>query len=169
MGLTSHIQPLVCAEFVLHITTDQVGVVTDVGRAGLETYKTIRLAEGDFLTAPAGGFRPATDAEIKKRHPRGGVDSAACPARIASGSVTRLFPSARWLTLIVKWIFSSGDASKLSRFKSMMERADIPCVARKTQLDLPMPLAPLDSELWVVNDEDYPKASGLVKGWSHPS
>jgi hypothetical protein len=68
----------------------------------------------------------------------------------------------------MKWILSSCDASKLSRFKSMMERADIPCVVRKTQLDLPMPLAPLDSELWVVNDEDYPKASGLVKGWSHP-
>jgi hypothetical protein len=49
----------------------------------------------------------------------------------------------------------------------MMERADIPCVVRKTQLDLPMPLAPLDSELWVVNDEDHPKASGLVKGWTH--
>ncbi len=51
----------------------------------------------------------------------------------------------------------------------MMERADIACVVRKTQLDLPMPLAPLDSELWVVNDEDYPKANGLIKGWSHPS
>ena len=51
----------------------------------------------------------------------------------------------------------------------MMERADIACVERKTQLDLPIPLAPLDSELWVVNDEDYPKANGLIKGWSHPS
>ena len=57
----------------------------------------------------------------------------------------------------------------MSRFKDMMERADIPCVMRKTQLDLPMPLAPLDSELWVVNDQDYLKASGLVRGWSHPS
>jgi len=73
------------------------------------------------------------------------------------------------LTHIVKWIFSSCDASTLSRFKDMMERADIPCVMRKTQLDLPMPLAPLDSELWVVNDQDYLKASGLVRGWSHPS
>ena len=51
----------------------------------------------------------------------------------------------------------------------MMERADIPCVVRKTQLDLPMTLAPLDAELWVVNDVDYQKASGLVKGWSYPT
>jgi len=69
----------------------------------------------------------------------------------------------------VKWIFSSRDAAQLSRFKSMMERADISCAVRKAQLDLPMMLAPLDSELWVVNDEDYPKASGLIKGWSRPS
>ena len=69
----------------------------------------------------------------------------------------------------MKWIFSSCDVSQLSRFKSMMARADIPCVVRKTQLDLPMPLPPLDSELWVVNDEDHPKASGLVKGWAQPS
>ena len=69
----------------------------------------------------------------------------------------------------MKYIFASRDASELARFKSMIERADIPCAARKTQLDLPMPLAPLDSELWVVNDEDYTKASGLIKGWSHPS
>jgi hypothetical protein len=69
----------------------------------------------------------------------------------------------------MKWIFSSRDAHELSQFKSMMGQADIPCVVRKEQLDLPMPLAPLDSELWVVNNEDYPRASGLIKGWSHPS
>ena len=69
----------------------------------------------------------------------------------------------------MKWIFSSRDASELSRFKGMMRHADIACVVRTEQLDLPMPLAPVDSELWVVNDADFPRASGLVKGWSHPS
>jgi hypothetical protein len=68
MRRTSLVQPVVCSEFVLHIATDQVGVVTDVCTVGIETYKTIRLAEGEFLTAPTGEFRPATDAEIKKRH-----------------------------------------------------------------------------------------------------
>lgn len=69
----------------------------------------------------------------------------------------------------MKWIFSSLDASELSRFKKMMSLADIPCIVRREQLDLPMPLAPLDAELWVVNDEDYPRANGLIKGWSHPA
>ena len=51
----------------------------------------------------------------------------------------------------------------------MMERADITCVVRSVQLELAMPLQPLDSELWVVNDDDYVKASGLIKNWSGPS
>ena len=70
--------------------------------------------------------------------------------------------------MIMKWIFSSRDTSQLSRFKNMMERAEIACVVRNTQLELAMPLAPLDSELWVVNDEDHTKASGLIKNWSGP-
>ncbi len=70
----------------------------------------------------------------------------------------------------MKWIFSSRDVSELSRFKGMMGGAGIACVVRSEQLDLPMPsLQPSDKELWVVNDADYVKASGLVKGWSHPS
>jgi hypothetical protein len=50
----------------------------------------------------------------------------------------------------------------------MMEGADIACVVRNVQLELAMPLEPLDSELWVQNDEDYAKASGLIKNWSGP-
>ena len=46
-----------------------------------------------------------------------------------------------------------------------MGLADIPCVVRNPQLDLPMPLAPFEAELWVVNDEDYSRASGLVENW----
>jgi hypothetical protein len=69
----------------------------------------------------------------------------------------------------MKWIYSSRDARELSRFKEMMGQADIACVVRSEQLDLPMALAPADSELWVVNDADFARARGLVKGWSHPS
>ena len=50
-----------------------------------------------------------------------------------------------------------------------MEGADIACVVRSVQLELAMPLAPLDSELWIQNDEDYTKASGLIKNWSGPA
>jgi Putative prokaryotic signal transducing protein len=66
----------------------------------------------------------------------------------------------------MKWIFSSRDVSQLSRFKTMMGQADIPCVVRNAQLDLPMPLVTLETELWVVNDVDCPKASDLIRAWS---
>jgi len=59
--------------------------------------------------------------------------------------------------------FLSRDTSQLSRFKNMMERGEIACVVRNAQLELAMPLEPLGLELWVVNDEDHPKASGLIK------
>ena len=68
MRRISPLQPVACSEFVLHVITDQVGVVTSACTTGIETYKTIRLANGEVLTAPVGGLRPATDAEIKKRH-----------------------------------------------------------------------------------------------------
>jgi hypothetical protein len=68
----------------------------------------------------------------------------------------------------MKWIFTSRDPSQLSRFKKMMEGADIACVVRSVQLELAMPLNPMDAELWVLNDEDYVKASGLIKNWSRP-
>jgi hypothetical protein len=68
----------------------------------------------------------------------------------------------------MKWIFSSRDTSQLSRFKKMMEYAEIACVVRNAQLELAMPMPPLDSELWVVNDEDHTKASGLIRNWSGP-
>jgi hypothetical protein len=68
----------------------------------------------------------------------------------------------------MKWIFSSRDSSQLSRFKKMLEGVDIACAVRSAQLELAMPLQPLDSELWVVNDGDFSKASSLIKNWSGP-
>jgi hypothetical protein len=68
MQVTSHLQSFACSEFVFHLSTDQVGVVTDISTAGIETFKTIRLAGGKFLAARAREFRPATNDEITKRH-----------------------------------------------------------------------------------------------------
>ncbi|MGD0615680.1 MAG: hypothetical protein ABSA69_09600 [Verrucomicrobiota bacterium] len=68
MRRTSPIQPVACSEFLFHIATDQVGVVASVCTSGMETLKTIRLAGGELLSAPAGEFRPATDGEVQARH-----------------------------------------------------------------------------------------------------
>ena len=68
----------------------------------------------------------------------------------------------------MKPIFSSRDISQLSRFQKMMARADIVCEVRNAQLELAMPMEPLNAELWVMNDDDFTKASGLIKNWAGP-
>jgi hypothetical protein len=50
----------------------------------------------------------------------------------------------------------------------MMARADIVCEVRNAQLELAMPMEPLNAELWVMNDDDFTKASGLIKNWAGP-
>lgn len=67
----------------------------------------------------------------------------------------------------MKRIFSSPDSSELSLFKSMLEQANVPCVLRHEQISQTIPVLAFEAELWVVKDEDYPKASSLVEAWCH--
>ena len=55
-------------EFVLHLPTEQVGIVIEIWRSGVESCQTVRLAGGEMVCAPTGDFRPATVMEIDKRH-----------------------------------------------------------------------------------------------------
>lgn len=69
MSRTTNSQTVSCSEFLLHEPTHRVGlVVTDAGAADIESRKTIRLAEGERLTAPAREFRRATGSEIEHYH-----------------------------------------------------------------------------------------------------
>jgi len=68
MRRTSHIDIAAFSEFALHTTTGQVGVVIAKKAAGTEGHRTIRLADGQLLTAPAGEFRSDTEAEVQSRH-----------------------------------------------------------------------------------------------------
>ena len=68
MRRTSRIAREVFSEFLFHATTARVGVVVAVQDSGTGEYKTVRLADGELLTAAAGEFRPATDAEVQARH-----------------------------------------------------------------------------------------------------
>lgn len=63
-----HIPPAARHEFVLHVPTGRVGTLISVSTVGVETCKTVRLAGGEIVSGPAREFRPATVAEIQKRH-----------------------------------------------------------------------------------------------------
>jgi len=69
MSRTTHSQTVSCSEFLLHEPTHRVGlVVAGCGAADIESSKTIRLAEGESITAPAREFRPATGTEVQHYH-----------------------------------------------------------------------------------------------------
>ena len=68
MSRTTKSQAVSCSEFLLHEPTHRVGLVTDVSTVGVESCKTIRLAEGECVTAPTREFRPATGSEIENYH-----------------------------------------------------------------------------------------------------
>jgi hypothetical protein len=68
MSRTTNSQTVSCSEFLLHEPTHRVGLVIDVSGAGIESCKTIRLAEGERITAPSPEFRPATGSEVEHYH-----------------------------------------------------------------------------------------------------
>jgi hypothetical protein len=52
--------------------------------------------------------------------------------------------------------------------KSILEKAKIPCMIRNEYLSMALgELAPSDCspELWILNDEDYPRAKRIVDAW----
>jgi hypothetical protein len=55
-------------EFVFHLPSGKIGMVTALTTLETESRLTVRLAEGNLMSAPATEFRPATHDEIEKRH-----------------------------------------------------------------------------------------------------
>lgn len=52
--------------------------------------------------------------------------------------------------------------------KSLLEKAKIPCMVRNEHLSMALgELAPSECspELWILNDEDYPRAKEIVDAW----
>jgi hypothetical protein len=55
-------------EVVVHVPSGKIGMVTALMTLETESRLTVRLAEGNLMSAPAAEFRPATEVEIEKRH-----------------------------------------------------------------------------------------------------
>jgi hypothetical protein len=51
-------------------------------------------------------------------------------------------------------------------FKSLLDEAGIPSMIRHEYLSVAMGEVPfVPPELWILNDEDYPRAKGIVDAW----
>jgi hypothetical protein len=55
--------------------------------------------------------------------------------------------------------------------KSLLEKADIPCMIRNEYLSMALgelPPTECSPELWILKDEDYPRAKEIVDAWRTP-
>lgn len=68
----------------------------------------------------------------------------------------------------MKRLFSSPDSAEVGLLSSRLESAGIPCELRNEFLTQAMPGAPFDSEVWVLDDENYREASELLAAWRRP-
>ena len=69
----------------------------------------------------------------------------------------------------MKKFFSSPDSPEIGLLRSMLDEAGIPCEVRNDHVSAAMPWAPFYPELWLLNDDDYPRAGELLAAWKRPS
>jgi hypothetical protein len=60
------------------------------------------------------------------------------------------------------------DGANIEMLKGLLDEAHIPCMIRNEYLSSAMgelPFAECSPELWIMNDEDYPRAKEMVETW----
>lgn len=69
----------------------------------------------------------------------------------------------------MKLVFrASSMGADQETLKSLLEQANIPCLIRNENLSVvlgELPFAECSPEIWIQNDEDYPKAKEIVDAW----
>jgi hypothetical protein len=69
----------------------------------------------------------------------------------------------------MKHVFTANTMSADQEIvKRLLEKAKIPCMVRNEYLSMAageIPFTP--AELWILNDEDYPRAKEIVNAWQN--
>jgi len=68
----------------------------------------------------------------------------------------------------MKRVLTLSESAELELLKNVLEEGGIRCVFRNEQLAQTMPLTPFNTELWVLNDDDFPPAQALCHDWCNP-
>ena len=69
----------------------------------------------------------------------------------------------------MKQLLSSPDSAYIGLLRSRLESAGIACELRNEFLTQAIPGAAFESELWVLDDEQYGEASELLAAWGEPA
>jgi len=68
----------------------------------------------------------------------------------------------------MKQLFTPTESAELGLLKNILEEAGIRCAFKNQQLFQTLPIGPFNVELWVINDDDFPRAQELTQAWLHP-
>ena len=68
----------------------------------------------------------------------------------------------------MKQVSTLPESAELPLLKNMLEEAGIRCDLRNEQLCQALPATPFNVELWVANDDDFPRAQEFCQAWLHP-
>lgn len=72
----------------------------------------------------------------------------------------------------MKYIFAANakyDGADNQMLKVLLEEAGVPCMIRNENLSMAMGEIPPSEtpELWIMNDDDYPKAKEIIDTWKN--
>jgi len=73
----------------------------------------------------------------------------------------------------MKYIFAATgkyDGADNEMLKGLLENSGIPCMIRNENLSMAMgeiPPAECSPEIWVINDDDYPRAKEIIESWKN--
>lgn len=72
----------------------------------------------------------------------------------------------------MKYIFAATgkyDGADNEMLKRLLDEAGIPCMIRNENLAMAIgEIPPSESpELWIINDEDYPRAKEMIESWKN--
>ncbi len=68
----------------------------------------------------------------------------------------------------MKMVLSLSESAELELLKDILEQGGIHCVLKHVELGQALPILPFNSELWVLNDADWPAAQALCQDWFKP-
>jgi hypothetical protein len=68
----------------------------------------------------------------------------------------------------MKQILNLPESAELDLLENMLEEAGIPCELRNERLSQALPAMPFNVELWIANDDDFPRAQELCQAWLNP-
>jgi Putative prokaryotic signal transducing protein len=80
------------------------------------------------------------------------------------------FGLSRWVMQKL-FTFNVGENAQVGLLKDLLEKSFIRCVIRNEYLSVAsgeIPFTECYPELWILNDEDYPRAKEVLDGWLSP-